>query len=312
MARTNLRMFKNLCGDGMLKNVVLATTFWSETKRDDALRRESNLISTADLFQQLITLGAKLMRHDNGLQSANSIITYLIPKPAVTTQLQNQLSEGLSLMDTAAGDVLTKHIKALQAQHAREMEQLKRDLEEASRKKNETLRRELMEEQAELQVKIQRAEHGHNQLKEIAEKQRQEFETAKQRYQDYIDKAGRKQQELEDKLAALLADQSLPREERQMAIDETQRELDELARKSEVYRKRAEQGTFGRFFSAYGHEIANKAMWGLRKGGVPGAIAAGYVGLWTGAAVGAWKALAGYTAKDLDKQAAYDEEEEDT
>ncbi|EGN94257.1 hypothetical protein SERLA73DRAFT_188041 [Serpula lacrymans var. lacrymans S7.3] len=145
-SRKNLRMFKQLCGDGTLKNVCIVTTNWSRVTESEGASREKELGTNGNFFKPLLDAGAQLVRHDKELQSAQPIMSKLISKTAVTTQLQAELGEGRVLRDTSAGSVLSEEMKELIERHQKAMRALKQEMEEAAREKDEALKAELEEE----------------------------------------------------------------------------------------------------------------------------------------------------------------------
>ena len=73
------------------------------------------------------------MRHDRGHDSAKDIFDHLKSKSEVTLQIQKEIGEGRSLMDTTAGSFLYADIKKMSEKHDKEMAELKEELEEVSR-----------------------------------------------------------------------------------------------------------------------------------------------------------------------------------
>ncbi len=153
ISRKNLRMFRKLCGDDNLRNVLIVTTYWDRVG-EEGNDREAALRNGA--FKDLINAGAQLVRHDNGTVSARSIISALTHKEPVTMQIQNELQDGRGLAATSTGEVLTQEMQELMIKHAREMKDLRNQMEEAAQVNDEVLRAELDEERRILGEKIQR------------------------------------------------------------------------------------------------------------------------------------------------------------
>jgi hypothetical protein len=65
ISKRNLRLFKQLCGDGSI-----TTTFWRGVTKEEGDRRELELRESPNLFQPLINGGAQLARHDKDVTSA--------------------------------------------------------------------------------------------------------------------------------------------------------------------------------------------------------------------------------------------------
>ena len=62
-AKNNLFMFKKLCGQKALKNVILATTMWDRISEAEGEARENELITTPDFWGWMVSQGSKVYRH---------------------------------------------------------------------------------------------------------------------------------------------------------------------------------------------------------------------------------------------------------
>jgi GTP-binding protein EngB required for normal cell division len=62
-ARRNLLMFKKLCGDNALKNVILGTTMWDRVSESEGVAREEELTSTPDFWGWMVSQGSRVFRH---------------------------------------------------------------------------------------------------------------------------------------------------------------------------------------------------------------------------------------------------------
>ena len=49
-ARKNLMMFRQLCGEGALKKVILATSRWDEVEHEVGVKRETELTETPEFW----------------------------------------------------------------------------------------------------------------------------------------------------------------------------------------------------------------------------------------------------------------------
>ena len=138
MAKKNLRIFKELCGDKNLGNVQIVTTDWDLVGQQQGNDREATLANGT--FKSLIDAGASLVRHDKGLESALLIMSRLIHKKSVTTQIQEELTASKTLGNTSAGTVIIEEMKVLQKRHEKELESLRKEIEEAVRARDEECR----------------------------------------------------------------------------------------------------------------------------------------------------------------------------
>ncbi|KAF8905759.1 P-loop containing nucleoside triphosphate hydrolase protein [Gymnopilus junonius] len=109
-ARRNLQMFRSLCGEDVLDNVVLGTTKWVLKVPDSELRHEQ---LKADYWKPLIDKGAHALRFDNSFQSGWSLIDALLsPRIQHTVneavlQIQKELVDEKKIIpETEAGKEL--------------------------------------------------------------------------------------------------------------------------------------------------------------------------------------------------------------
>jgi hypothetical protein len=66
----NFKMFRQLCGESTLRNVVIVTNMWGEVGREVGEAREAELGSDDRFFKPVLDKGAHMLRH-NGLTSAH-------------------------------------------------------------------------------------------------------------------------------------------------------------------------------------------------------------------------------------------------
>ncbi|KAF8181512.1 hypothetical protein BJ912DRAFT_979725 [Pholiota molesta] len=131
----SFRMFRNLCGDASLRNIVITTTMWDQVEGPIGEQREKELASKDAFFKLAIDKGARLGRHDNTLASAQTIIRSIIQNHTSPVTLRIQES-------FAAGKELTREM----------FEQMERHrLEEATRARDEETRKELTAEKTRME-----------------------------------------------------------------------------------------------------------------------------------------------------------------
>jgi GTP-binding protein EngB required for normal cell division len=178
---TNIRLFKELCGEKALSSVVLATTMWDMMPREKAERREEELISTEQFWGGLLQHGCRAMRQDDGSVSAARIIRHIMAQKAPGSfQIQDELASGTPLIETKVGKVLEEKIDA----QAREFnEQIKALQEEIARLKIEKDAQEEKERQEEMERQEREAERKREKEAWDAqkEKDKQEWEAQKEK-----------------------------------------------------------------------------------------------------------------------------------
>ena len=151
MAKKNLWMFKELCGEKTLANVVIVTTNWSRVRKEEGDDRENDL--RKGFFKPLLEEGARMFRHDNSVEGALKILSHLPYENGMTTKLGEELDEGKELVDTSAGAALSAEIKAMEARHKKEMLELKK------------ANRLLEQEYRELELKLETLQREHEKLR---------------------------------------------------------------------------------------------------------------------------------------------------
>ena len=148
-------MFRELCGDSTLRNVILVTNMWGEVTRDVGEAREREL--TTNFFQQVINKGAQYTRHQNTPQSAYDIIRRVMKNQPIVLQIQRELvDEHKVIMNTAAGDAVSKDIKEQIKRYQAEMKVVQEEMMQALKDKDEETRKELEEEARRLQDQMDR------------------------------------------------------------------------------------------------------------------------------------------------------------
>ena len=161
-AKKNLRVFREICGDKSLDHVRIVTTNWNLIDEKQGNSRQDALFK--GVFGPLIKEGAYLCRHDKGLESAQLIMSQLIHQPPVMMKIQEELNEGRTLGDTSAGAMIIEEIKELKEKHVKEVEGLRKEMEEALMANDEELRLELDEERRKLEGIMAHAEEDRKTL----------------------------------------------------------------------------------------------------------------------------------------------------
>ena len=98
------RLFRKICGDNTLKNVVIVTTRWDVVPSHEGERRERELRSDERFFKLALDQQAHLLRHDNTMESAQKIVRTIFPNHPMPLNIQRELvDEHKQLGDTIAG-----------------------------------------------------------------------------------------------------------------------------------------------------------------------------------------------------------------
>ena len=140
----NFRMFRSLCGDNVLGNVVIVTNMWSRVEPEVGEAREAELMSEDIFFKPAIVRGARMARHGNTIPSAEAIIRLLIDNRPLPLQIQKELvDEYKDISDTTAGQELNRELNNEIRKHQEDIRILAEEMEQATKEKDEETRNEL-------------------------------------------------------------------------------------------------------------------------------------------------------------------------
>ncbi|OQD96236.1 hypothetical protein PENVUL_c093G04690 [Penicillium vulpinum] len=158
-AYRNLSMFKKLCGDEGVKNVVFLTTFWE--RLDDSSvgeSRELTLKNTDKFWGFFVKKGANVKRHWNNVDSALSILAKFVPvstderpdemKLAIQTEM---VDSHKNLDQTSAGQELQSEFKKERLKMKQEMKEREEEIKaERDQEMREILRQDQKRQAQEL------------------------------------------------------------------------------------------------------------------------------------------------------------------
>ncbi|CAK5269653.1 unnamed protein product [Mycena citricolor] len=165
ISRRNFKMFRELCGDSTLKNVVIATNMWGEGSREIGEAREMELATDDAFFRPVLDKGASMLRHDDGLSSAHAIIRHLLQNKPRPLRIQRELvEEKKDLAQTAAGQELDRELAEQMVKHKNEMKELEAVLNAAIKEKDEEYRQELQLEMHKFEQELGRMQSDSEKL----------------------------------------------------------------------------------------------------------------------------------------------------
>lgn len=149
----NLKMFRQLCGDQSMQNVIMVTSGWDKMIKsgdeDLALQKEDELITTGEFWATMLGRGARTDRFMFTQESALSIIAKVIPDTPVVLQIQQELVEdNKALVETAAGATVNEELIKLQQNYEKKIREVQQDMVDALKDRDEEIRRFCEEEQA--------------------------------------------------------------------------------------------------------------------------------------------------------------------
>ena len=125
----NFKMFRQLCGESTLRNVVIVTNMWGEVSRDVGEAREAELVNQEIFFKPVLDKAALMMRHENTRDSAHHILLQIIDNHPLPLRIQRELvDQGKDISQTAAGAELNRELMEQIQVHKREMRELEREM----------------------------------------------------------------------------------------------------------------------------------------------------------------------------------------
>lgn len=149
----NLKMFRQLCGDPSLKNVVMTTSGWDLMTTPDQLAKaeikETDLTSNPEFWQPMLDKGCRVARFHNDKKSALEIISSVIPDKPVVLKIQHELvDKQMNLVDTAAGVTVNEELIKVQAKYEAQLKEIHEEMKEALADKNEEMKEILEREKS--------------------------------------------------------------------------------------------------------------------------------------------------------------------
>ncbi|KAF9465617.1 P-loop containing nucleoside triphosphate hydrolase protein [Collybia nuda] len=108
----NIKIFKNLCGEGTLKNVIIVTNMWGQVPPSVGEARERELATNETLFKPALDKKAHLIRHDNTRESAQAILRLAIQNGSETLRVH------LDPIDARSNIDLSVDVERLRVDHA--------------------------------------------------------------------------------------------------------------------------------------------------------------------------------------------------
>ncbi|KAF2102744.1 hypothetical protein NA57DRAFT_7635, partial [Rhizodiscina lignyota] len=161
----NLRMFREICGEEPLKNVILVTSFWDSVEKAMGESREKELRTDPDFWGRMIRRGSRIDRFTDRT-SALKIVASLVKKNSVTLNIQRELvEEQKTLVDTSAGRVVNEELLRLEEKYKKENEKIQKEMEQALRDRDDELQEILSEQRRKMEDELERVHRQQEQLK---------------------------------------------------------------------------------------------------------------------------------------------------
>ena len=181
----NFNMFRKLCGESTLKNVILVTNMWGEIPQDTGEAREKELSNK--FFKSTLDKGARMLRHHNTAESAHTIIRGMMKNQPVGLQIQRELvDDHKNIIDTAAGESLNQEFNELIERHRAELKKLREETAQALEAKDEEMKREIEETKKSLEEKIKKIKEEIPKMATNYAEEKQRMAAKMKRLQDRI------------------------------------------------------------------------------------------------------------------------------
>ena len=175
LAVKNFRMFRELCGEKTLKNVILMTNMWGRVVPGLGATREQQLRD--EHFKAAIDKGAQIYRHNNTPGSARAILRKILKNQPVVLKIQHELiDEGKDIGETGAGAELNRELRELVEKHRREMRELEENMLKAMEEKDEESREELEGEKRRMEETMEKLQKDSAEMQSKFEQARREME----------------------------------------------------------------------------------------------------------------------------------------
>ena len=175
LAVKNFRMFRELCGEKTLKNVVLMTNMWGRVTTQQGADREQQLRD--EHFKAAIEKGAQMCRHNNTPESARVILRKILKNQPLVLQIQHELiDQRKDIGETGAGAELNRELQELVEKHRREMRELEENMRKAMEEKDEESREELEEEKRRMEETMEKLQKDSAEMQSKFDQARREME----------------------------------------------------------------------------------------------------------------------------------------
>ena len=195
-------MFRQLCGDTSLKNVVFVTNMWGTVPLDVGEAREMELIHR--FFKPALDKGAQMTRHQGTEQSAHDIVRMIMKNRPVVLQIQRELvDERKDIINTAAGEAVNEELNRQSRRHEDELKAAKDQMMQALKEKDEQVRQEMEEETRRLQEQIEKIKR---ESEGMASSYSEEKERMKGKLKEMQQEAKKERERVEAEYSQLIAD----------------------------------------------------------------------------------------------------------
>ncbi|KAI0118626.1 P-loop containing nucleoside triphosphate hydrolase protein [Nemania sp. FL0031] len=135
-------VFKRICGERAMENVILVTSRWNEVEESTGASREHELRDS--FWAYMLGRGSSLSRYHGDRESAWAIASQLLLKEAVMLQIQDEMvNRGKNLDQTTAGSFVDNSLAKQKSQFTKELEELE-ELRQQVRENDRHMKRKVL------------------------------------------------------------------------------------------------------------------------------------------------------------------------
>ena len=202
--RRNFNMFRELCGENALKNVIIVTNMWGGVDPEIGAEREAELMTKAIFFKSVLDKGGQTARHDNTVSSAQDILRRIVRNHPIPLRIQEELvDERKGISDTGAGKELDRELNEQIRKHEEEMRELEEDVKQAIENKDDEMREALEAETKRRREETERLENDVRRMTSDFKNQKEVLEARLSEVQEARLEAARTAALLQEQISAL-------------------------------------------------------------------------------------------------------------
>ena len=221
----NFGLFRKLCGDKVLKNVIIVTNRWEEVDVKVGEKREAELAGDDLFFKPVLEKGARMARHRGTAASAKKIIRLILENQPMPLRIQEELVIDRDLRIIDRGGSLEEELQKVIARREKEMQELIGEMRQAMEDKDQEMKRELEVERQKMQAQIEKFQNPDSQKERETERLGARLQHVELEAKKELERAAAQRQKQNDELMALLKD-SLTASQNENA--RLRKEIDEL------------------------------------------------------------------------------------
>jgi hypothetical protein len=162
-ARSNMRLFRELCGNDNLNNVLLGTTFWTEVDDTIGQKREKQLLADPKFWKPMAEKGSRAFRLKGNRLEDLQILSHIAQRHGkFLIQAQEEMRLGQQMHETSAGRAMNLGLDQIKREYeakisTERLEQQAR-IDEADRRRREEHRKEQVRTERQRRRNVKRLE----------------------------------------------------------------------------------------------------------------------------------------------------------